>query len=237
MESYVSLWLGSQDKIDHFITVSDFQKNQLYKMGFNRENITTVHNFISLDGFPTDYQEGNYVLYFGRLEKEKGVEWLLNTFEKLPDVKLVVVGDGSYKEEFLQRLESSPVLKRNVHYLGFKSKNELTEIIYKSKFVVVPSIWYETFGLTVIEAMGHLKPVIGASIGGITEIISDGVDGFLVEPGNEQQLYTRILDLWQQDSLIKEMGIKARRKVEEHFSPEAHFMKLKAIYSKYTTNH
>lgn len=234
LESYVSLWMGSQDKIDHFITVSDFQKEHLFKMGFKRENITTVHNFISLDGFPTQYTEGFYVLYFGRVEKEKGVEHLLNVFEKLPvHIKLVIAGDGNYREEMLRRIEASEKLKANVTFAGFHKKEALAKIIQNARFVMVPSVWFETFGLTVIEAMGHFKPVIGSNLGGITEIISQGEDGFLVSSGNEDEMRERILELWQDKDRIRQMGHAGRKKVQQKFSQEQHFEKIKSIYEKY----
>lgn len=116
------------------------------------------------------------------------------------------------------------------------NKEEISRAIHQSKFVVVPSIWYETFGLTVVEAMAHFKSVIGANIGGITEIISDGQDGFLITPGSQVELADQIKLLWNDESLIKKMGMAARQKVEQHFSPQQHFEKLNTIYRELTNS-
>jgi glycosyltransferase involved in cell wall biosynthesis len=234
-ESYVSVWLGSQSQIDHFITVSDFQQAQFRKMGFKGENISTVHNFLSLEGYPVAYQTGDYVLYFGRVEKEKGVAVLLDAFELLPaGIRLVIAGDGTYRDEMLQRIETSPKLKSNVTYAGFHKKEALSTIIAEARFVIVPTIVYETFGLAVIEAMGHFKPVIGVNHGGITEIISQGEDGYRVTPGSAKEIAERTVELWNNEPLVKQMGHAGRKKVETQFSQEQHFEKIRAIYEKYT---
>jgi glycosyltransferase involved in cell wall biosynthesis len=230
-ESYISLWAGSQRLIDKFITVSEFQKRQIIEMGFMPGKITTIHNFIDVSSYPNFHQDGDYVLYFGRIEKVKGIDSLLEAFEILPPtIKLVIVGHGEYESEVRARISSSKKLYDRVKLLGFMSKDELSQTIHKSKFVIVPSIWYETFGLTVVEAMAHYKPVIGANIGGITEIISHEIDGLLFEPGDFAELSKHIRYLWNDDSLVKNMGYAARKKVETEFSPKIHFEKLNTIY-------
>lgn len=236
-EAYVSLWGGSQSLIDRFITVSDFQKRQIADMGFKSDKITTVHNFIDLSTYPDFYREGEYVLFFGRIEQVKGIDSLIDAFESLPDhMKLLIIGHGGYETEVRKRIDASSSLGKKIKILGFMNKEEISRAIHQSKFVVVPSIWYETFGLTVVEAMAHFKPVIGANIGGITEIISDGQDGFLITPGSQVELADQIKLLWNDESLIKKMGMAARQKVEQHFSPQQHFEKLNTIYRELTNS-
>lgn len=234
-ESYISVWMGSQNLIDHFITVSDFQRHEILKMGLPNEKISTVHNFVDLEKFPSGYTTGeDYALYFGRIEKVKGLEVLLNAIESIPDnIKIFIAGEGEYKNEMLSRIEKSNVLRNRVRYIGFLKGQELSNAIAKAKFIIVPSIWYETFGLTVVEAMAYSKPVIGSNIGGITEIIEDGETGYLVPPNDKEQLAKRIYALYHDNSLIKEMGLKARVRVEAKFSKESHFSKLTEIYNKF----
>jgi len=233
VESYVSLSFGSQSLIDHYITVSDFQKKQIVDMGFDANKMTTVHNFVEVNNKFINNKIGDYVLYFGRLEKEKGIQVLLDCFKNLSSsVKLVIVGDGSYRDEVIMQIETSKTLQLNTKYLGFKQRNEVNIIIQNAKFIVVPSIWYETFGLTVIEAMSFSKPVIGSNLGGITEIIDDGIDGYLVEANNSNLLTEKIIRLWDDNSLVKTMGENALLKVKERFSKEAHLNKIKDVYEK-----
>lgn len=235
LEAYASVWMGSQHLIDHFITVSDFQRHEILKMGFSDEKISTVHNFVDLEKFPSNYTAGeNYALYFGRIEKVKGLEVLLDAVELIPDnIRIFIAGDGEYKSEMLNRIEKSDILRKRIHYIGFLKGQELSKAIAQAKFIIVPSVWYETFGLTVVEAMAYSKPVIGSNIGGITEIIEDEETGYLVAPNDKEQLAERIQTLYADNALIKEMGLKARVRVETKFSKESHFSKLKEIYNRF----
>lgn len=235
IESYISLWNGAQHLIDHFITVSEFQKRQMVAMGIDENRLSTVHNFLDLSKYSQSPIIGDYVLYFGRLEKEKGLEVLLDAFEHLSsEVKLIIIGEGSYKDEMLQRIERINAGKSRISYGGFLYGEALKEIISSSKFVVVPSIWFETFGLTVIEAMAYGKPVIGSDIGGISEIINDGEDGFLVEANNSNALVTAIEKLFVSKEMVCEFGANARRNVEKRFTPAIHYENLMSIYKKFT---
>lgn len=231
VESYVSLANGSQKYINHFITVSDFQREQIINMGFDPARLSTVHNFLDIKEFPYQQKDGDYVLYYGRIEKVKGLEVLLKSLDFLPnEIKIVIVGDGEFKTEMVEKIEDINRVEERVIYLGFLRGEALRDVINNSKFVVVPSIWYETFGLTVIESMAYGKPVIGSKLGGITEIIADGIDGYLVEPNNAKALAEKIESLYSDDHLIQCMGSKARRKIEDQFSAKRHYEKLLSIY-------
>lgn len=123
--------MGSQHLIDHFITVSDFQRQEILKMGFPDEKISTVHNFVDLEKFPFKYTTGeNYVLYFGRIEKVKGLEVLLDALELIPDnIRVFIAGEGEYKNEMLSRIEKSDILRKRVQYIGFLKGQDLSNVI------------------------------------------------------------------------------------------------------------
>ncbi len=231
LESYVSLFLGSQSKIDHFVTVSDFQKRQISEMGFDISNVTTIHNFVDLPS--NDYSSNfeNYILYYGRIEKVKGIHILLDALKILDsNIKLVIAGTGEYLSELEEKVKEDVKLRSNVSFVGFKSGNELIRLVANSLFVVVPSIWFETFGLTVVEAMSFGKPVIGSNIGGISEIIENGYNGFLTEPENEIDLADKINHLLKDKFVLREMGRSARNTVLTKFSSASHFAKINKLY-------
>ena len=102
-------------------------------------------------------------------------------------------------------------------------------------FAVVPSEWYENNPLSVLEAFACGKPVVGAEIGGIQELILDSETGLLFDPGNVHSLKQKIVDLIEKTDKRIEMGRKARRYVEENFSPEKYYIKLMKIYEKAAT--
>ena len=116
-ESYVSRWAGALSDIDHFIAVSDFVRNKVIEHGVLPEKITKVYNFVDISGVIQNTEPGNYLLYFGRLEKIKGIFTLLDAIAPLKHVPLKLVGDGNAHAEikaYIQEKELS-----HVEMLGF----------------------------------------------------------------------------------------------------------------------
>ena len=115
--------------------------------------------------------------------------------------------------------------------MGFKSGTEKWQILCDSSFVVVPSEWYETFGLTVIEAYAAGKCVVASRIGGLPYVVEEGQSGELLEAGNADGLRKKVLRLWAQAAEIERMGRYARRLAETKYSPEQNFVLLRHILS------
>ncbi|WP_319420617.1 glycosyltransferase family 4 protein [Pleurocapsa sp. FMAR1] len=230
VESYVSKMLGSVNKIDHFIAVSYFQREKLIELGLRADKVTTVHNFIDASDYQPSTALGEYFLYFGRLEQSKGIFTLIEAASSIKDTPLLIVGDGTVRpklEKLIQERELNHII-----LLGFKHMQELQKLIRHSICTITPSQWYETFGLTLIESFAHGRPVIASEIGGMTEIVTDGIDGHLVHPGNAEQLRERMLWMAEHLTQAREMGLAGRRKVETHFNPESHYQKLISVYQK-----
>lgn len=180
IESYVSMYLGSISKFDCFIAVSDFLRHEVISMGVPAEKVKTIHNYIDAKTIVPMYKGGNYFLFLGRLEKYKGIWQLVEAFRQMPQVQLMIAGAGPEEVAMACYLQQKDI--RNIEMLGFNSGRRLAEIIRGAFCVVVPSTWYETFGLTVAEAFAYGKPVIASRIGGIPEVVDEGEDSTLVEP-------------------------------------------------------
>jgi glycosyltransferase involved in cell wall biosynthesis len=228
-ESYVSMRLGAVGKIDHFIAVSDFVRDKMVQYGVPAQKITTVHNFLDSSTIVPNYKPGEYFLYFGRLERIKGIFTLLEAAAPLKQAQLLIVGDGKARREVAELIERRNL--KHIRMLGFKQGNELSQLIQGSLCTIVPSEWYETFGLTVLESFAHARPVIASRIGGIPEIVTHGTDGFLVSPGNPEALREKME--WiatHHRTKAMEMGLAGRRKVETQFDPETHYQQLMEVY-------
>ena len=228
VESYASHLLGAASKVDRFIAVSDFQRTKLIELGIPQEKITTVHNFIDLSGIEVSQQPGEYFLYFGRLEGYKGIFTLIEAASTLTDTPLLVVGDGTDRAEVEKAIAERNL--KHIKLLGFKQKKELQQLIKGSICTITPSEWYETFGLTLIESFAHGKPAIASRIGGMTEIVTDGVDGFHVTPKDWQQLRDKMQWMSQNKDRAMAMGLAGRQKVETKFNAENHYQKLMQVY-------
>ena len=228
-ESYFNKWLRKYEKVAFFVCPSRFMKQKLLESGIKEKRCVYIPNFVDATTFTPSLQVGQYALYLGRLSQEKGVFTLLKAFEGLT-IPLRIVGAGPMQA----KLESHASEKRMSHvsFEGYRSGEELKNLIQNAAFVVMPSKCYENAPMTILEAYAHAKPVIGACIGGIPEMIEDGQTGMLFRPGHVKELRDAILTLWRNPRAIREMGNQVRRKVEREFSPEVHYEKLAGIYQR-----
>ncbi|RJG05833.1 glycosyltransferase family 1 protein [Noviherbaspirillum cavernae] len=225
-ENGLSRMLGDVRLVDKFISVSDFHRRKMIEGGIQEQKIVTVHNFIDADAIECSDEDEAYALYFGRIEKVKGIQTLLRAFKNLP-LKLVMAGEGSalgYSRELAADLQLN-----NVEFVGFKNGSQLHRLIRQARFCIVPSEWYENCPMAVLEAMAHGKAVVASNIGGIPELVRNGTDGYLFEPKSVEQLRDCCLKLSMR-SRAREMGHNARKHVEADFSKSAHYQKIMDVY-------
>lgn len=230
VEAYVTRALGSIDSVDHFIAVSSFLREKVIEHGVPADRVTTVHNFMDASCVRPAEGAGSYFLFFGRLERVKGIYSLLDAVAGLKGVQLLIAGDGEEKSGVEARCEAAPF--GNIRYVGFKSGEALHELIRGARAVVAPSEWYETFGLTLLEGLAHARPVISSRIGGMTEVVEEGVDGLLVAPGDVEGIRKALLCLWNDEAKAVSMGVAGRRKVLDKFGPERHIEGIRSVYAK-----
>jgi len=187
-------------KADTIVVVSRFLEKVLTLNGIDSKKIRVIYNPIAVRNCP-QIVRGNkrthmpYALYVGRLEAEKGVDFLMKAVKqvciKLKDFKLFIVGDGPLQES-LQLLSRSLGIEHRVEFLGRVSDTTLDWLYKSCAVVVVPSIWAEPFGRVVAEAMMYNRPVVASRVGAIPEIL-DPKKGFLVPPRNPKALADAIV--------------------------------------------
>src|SRR3989338_3153067 len=230
LEKYFNLIIPWERKlVDIYITPSKFMQDKLIEYGIPSEKVRFLSHFVNYHEYKPVYKDGYYVLYFGRLSAEKGLDFLINTVSRRPEIKLKIAGTGS-EEKRLRDLVSNKKIK-NVQFLGFKSGNELKKIIQECKFTILPSFWNEVFGLSILESFASGKPVLASDIGGIPEIIENGYNGFLFKPGDGNNLLNQLDRLWKDTSLCRKLGVQARQTVEKKYGPEKHYRNLMKIYN------
>ncbi|MFH0856804.1 MAG: glycosyltransferase family 4 protein, partial [bacterium] len=219
------------DDVDLFIAPSRFMKDVCVRFGVPEKKIKVIYNFIDTDGkfFAANNQaEEKYLLYFGRLSHEKGVDNLLEAMAKIGgNLKLKIAGSGA---EF-KKLEDK--IKRlgldRVELLGQKFGQELINLIVDAKAVIIPSIWNENMPFSMLEAMAEGKVVIASRTGGIGEIIRDKENGFLFKYGNIDELAEKIQDLDKFD--LNKIGQAAIKRVME-LNETAHYRDIMEVYEK-----
>jgi glycosyltransferase involved in cell wall biosynthesis len=229
VESYISRWLGSLDKIDHFIGVSQFMTDKMISIGIPTEKISTIHNFIDATRYTPDRGTQSYVLYFGRLEKTKGIFTLIEAMHNLPNIRCLIAGDGSARAELQAEIDKAGT--DNVELVGFAIGEKLHDLIRNAVCTVLPSEWYENCPMSVLESLALATPVVGTHIGGIPELIEEGVDGRLVEPFAPDQLAAAISELAEKPELAAQAGSAGRAKVEKYFNAAIHYEQIHNIYN------
>jgi glycosyltransferase involved in cell wall biosynthesis len=229
IESYLHYFLGTYKHVDIFVSPSQFLKDKMVKFGFPERQIVVQHNAAESSRFNTS-AEGKHVLYMGKIVNFKGVMTLAKAAAHLPDVTFAFVGDGDGYDELENFVKNNNL--KNVQLLGFKWGEELRKILEESLAVVVPSEWYENCPMVVLEAFACAKPVVGSRIGGIPELIKDGVDGYLFEPGNAEDLAAKLRTLLADDRLRIKMGLTGLDKTRKEFSHNGFFEETLRIYQK-----
>lgn len=226
-EYHASRLQGDVAKIDRFICVSDFLRRTLGRAGIPKDKMVTLHNFVDPDRLvPQEpVERGDYVLYFGRIERLKGLPTLIDAVRRT-GLPLRIAGIGTWSTEMQTQIASMP----NVEYLGFITGAPLRRLVAGARAVVVPSEWYENCPMTVLEAKAVGTPVVGARIGGIPELVREGVDGFLFEPGDRVDLARALEEVTGADAAA--MDAAARADIRSRFSPEAHLAALMQIYAE-----
>ncbi len=229
LESYIHKWMGVYDLIDLFHAPSTFMGKKLREGGVAAHRVRHLFYTIKIKDYAYHPAFQDYFIYFGRLSGEKGLTTLLRAMQGFKGSKLKIVGSGP-EEAKLKALAQE--LQVAVEFAGAKQGEELKSIVAKARFIVVPSEWYENSPLVIYEAFATGKPVIGADIGGITELIKHGEDGYLFPAGDAQKLRESIEMLDRNEIKITKFGKAARRKAEDWFAPEKHYEILMSWYQE-----
>lgn len=213
--------------IDKFIFVSEFSK--LKHIEFDNRfasKSVLLYNFSEIEEKSELSVRGDYLLFFGRLSVEKGIVTLLKAFANT-GIKLVIAGSGMLDKYVMKAVSES----ENITYVGHAVGDKLIELICFSSFVIVPSEWYENNPMTIVEANSYGKPVIASKIGGIPEIVKDGVTGYLFDPGDIDSLRNTIMKALDiSDEMYSFLSQNARKNSLENFHAGKYYDKLIGIY-------
>ena len=225
-------WLKTwQDKVDKYIVFTEFYKNKFIEGGLPSKKIALKPHFISPDPECRKTGPGEYALFIGRLDKEKGIKTLMEAWRNLSDVPLKIRGGGDlqgYVEDFKEKNSLG-----NIEIVGRLSSKELFDLIKNARFLVWPSEgYYETFGLVAIEAYACGVPVIASRIGTLAENVKDGYSGLHFTPGDDKDFSSKVRWAWDNPEKMIEMGKNARNEYELKYTPEKNYRMLLEIYER-----
>lgn len=218
-------------KIDWIIAPSNFYKQKLIEDGIEEKHITAIHNFIEIDKYNLDLKDDGYGLYIGRLSKEKGILNLIEAYSSILNNKLYIAGDGPEREKIEEIIERRH-LKDKIILLGYINQDEVKEYLRNARFIVVPSIWYENCPYSIMEALAIGKPVIGANIAGIPELVKDKVNGLLYKYDSISDLEAKMKLLYENPDLAKKYGDNAKKIAMDNYDKENYYNQIIEIYKK-----
>ena len=234
------LWKALQDACA-VIACSNYEKEGMTRMGVTPSKIHLIPMGINPDEWKNPHGdrfrrkyglEGKkIVLFAGTKSYNKGAIHLLQAVEKIGQKlkDLILVGIGLPTREWENN--KSLLHEKNLLDLGYVSEEEKRDVFDACDLFVMPSR-YDSFGIVYLEAWGCGKPVIGAKVGAIPEVIEEGNDGLLVEFGDVDQLVFTILHLLKDSDLCKRMGEKGRRKVVERFNWQKNIGRIEGVFKE-----
>lgn len=200
---------------DMIITLNKYTKSYLENMNFN--NSCIIPNAVDVQKYHNK-SDDNYLLYAGRIERIKGIKYLIHAFNELEsdEMNLKIIGSGSDKPN-LQKIVNSFNLQNKVEFIPAVSKKELSHYFSHCSAYILPSL-FECMGITLLEAMASSKAVIASNIPGPKDFITNNTDGLLFQKGNVDELKDHLCLIIENKSFRKKLGQNGRKKVEKYYT-------------------
>lgn len=223
---------GLYDKVDLYICPSEFNLRMLRRAGFTKSQMVMMRNPLPLG---TNFElsgSGDYVLYFGRLSREKGVRTLIDAVRQV-GYRTLILGTGPLEAELKAYVKANQI--QNVEFKGYQSGETLTGYIQRSRCVIVPSEWYENCPYSAMEAMALGKPLIVSDCGGLPELVEDGKNGYVYAADSEDltaalaSCISRMMALPQEE--YRKMAQNSFIRAEAQFNAARYIDKMEYYFS------
>jgi len=215
------------DRVDRYYTPSHFARNVFIRAGMPAERIDVKTNFVTPDPGPGP-GGGGYALFVGRLSPEKGISTLLSAWSDLRErIPLRIIGDGPCREDVARAASRDS----RITFLGEQPFERVLEQLGSAFCLAMPSVWYETFGSTIIEAYAAGTPVVASAMGTMKELVVHERTGLLFEPGNPSALASAVVEMYQRSD-TKTARERARHEFEEKYTAEQSYAGLMSVYER-----
>ncbi len=232
-----------KNKVTLYIALTQFHKEKMIEGGLPENLIMVKPNFISEEPEIMISDSLNIeinrpiLLFVGRLSPEKGCSLLIHAWKKVEQKNkkkpiLLIAGDGPEKN-LLENLCNSLSLKE-IRFLGLQSREQIQYLMAKADLLIFPSLWYEGFPMTIVEALNRGLPVVASNIGSMRSIIVDGINGFKFKPGDIDDLTDCIKNVLENSNELKEIRDRMLNKPNSEYKSSGNLESLLQIYKKAT---
>jgi glycosyltransferase involved in cell wall biosynthesis len=210
--------------IDRFVAPSEFVKEMVVRHGYPNERIDVVRYIVNLGSYKLGAESGEYIGYVGRISPEKGVDTIVEAARDCPDINFRFAG------HYLRMPDLPGRAPMNCVFDGEIPAGKVAEFLSHARVTVFSSRWYETTGLSLIEAMASGRAVLCSRIGCLSEFVEDGSTGILFDPGNAHELAAKVRYLWERPEICRTLGEAARKKILTMFSAQTNYERLMDTY-------
>jgi glycosyltransferase involved in cell wall biosynthesis len=222
--------IGTYRKVNAFIALTEFNKNLFEKYSVSMRNIFVKPNFsaTNIKGCSNRVIE-DYFVYFGRLDEIKGVRNLLEYWSQYNDSKLVIIGSGPEENYIKKFIDENKI--ENIELKGFMERNQAHSILSRCKAIIIPSIWYEGFPMSIVESFFLGVPVIGSKLGNIESVIEPGYNGLLFNPNSANEFLEAIRAIDTNIEYNEKLNTGAYNTYINKYTEELNYCNLMEIYN------
>ncbi|GAA0398411.1 glycosyl transferase [Acrocarpospora corrugata] len=232
-ETWLHRRFGAYDPVSVFISPSKFLAKQLTRAGIYPDRLQVLDNFGDPASTAAKTEPGGPLVYAGRLHQGKGVDTAIRAVGLLgAQGRLIIAGDGPERAALEALAEQ--VAPGRITFVGRLPRAEVLDLMRSATALVLPSRWYENQPMTILEAFSCGVPVIGTSMGGIPELVTDGATGRLITADVPMELASAALALLRDPMNAMAMGQAARSLAIQRFVPEGHTNRLREFYAEAT---
>lgn len=230
-------------RIDSFVVPSEFTQGKLCEYGIPVKKLNHIPTFFNLKEINPKVEYNPFVLFVGRIEKQKGLMTLIKAFEKLPyDLKIIGFSNDGYEDELKQYLgrpingdlnieESTAFGKNgNIHFLGRKKFEEIVPYLKSCLCTTVPSEWYDNFPNVVLESYAYKKAVIATDFGSLQYMVEEGKTGLKFKYADLDDFRKKIAYMFENADKAQLMGENGYKLIETKYSPETHYQALMKVF-------
>jgi glycosyltransferase involved in cell wall biosynthesis len=215
--------------VDVYIALTTFARDKFIEAGLPSRKLVVKPNFVPDPGIVV--KRGEYALFVGRLSPEKGLHTLMEAWRRLGNrIPLIVIGDGPAAEQ----VKAAARAGIGVEWWGHRSHDDVAKAMANARFLVFPSLWYETFGLTIIEAYAVGLPVLASNLGAMATLVTHGRTGLHFRPGDADDLAAQVTWAIAHPEELRELGRNARLEYEALYTPERNHDLLLDVYRRVT---
>lgn len=227
----ISLWLhrkiGTFNKVDKYIETTEFNINMLSKI-INKDKFVIRPYFYSSSFNTKSNKSRDYYIYISRIENSKGIDLIIKAFETMPNLKLLIVGSGSDEQLYREYVTNHRL--NNIEFAGFKKKEEVIELLYNAKAMILPTKLYEGFPMTIVESLFVATPIIGSDYGNVGSIIKEGINGLKFKYNDYEDL-KKVIQMFDNDEgLQRKLEIGAKNDYVNNHSEDLLYTSTMNIY-------